>query len=375
MFLVPYYILHIIILAAGIVFAWIKVSKLRNTSATYNPRLLPFAYFSLSSWILGALQYVILAASPFISFPSDFFLDTGRWLDVTQIALWACAILSLHSKQVPRNLCNLTFPKIFPIVIAFALLTHRTEVLTSDLFGHIEGVLGAAIFTVVAISMWKWRLNKFYAAAFLIHGYSQWIWRFLWSIPSPETHFAAALAFPLWRMALFAAWIALVSAMLKLRITISSTGDDLANERKVVNNTLSGLHFEKFRATTSESLPHLPRRTRTLFAEQCDIFILIIGEQYGPLIETEGISIVEVEYKVAHAQNPEKILLYVKDGVNREPRLEEFIQRVKDSERGHVMSSFTTPEDLHGKIQHDLSRWLTFEVKPKTHSKEKFIRV
>lgn len=374
MFLVPYFILHIIFLVAGIGFAWSKISKLRDTSATYNLRLLLFAYFSLSAWILVAWQYVILGASPFIPFPSDFF-DAGWWLDLTEIGLWACAVFSLHSKQVPRIWCNLTLFKVLPIVIAFALLTYRMEVLTSDLFRSIEGVFGAAIFLVVAISMLRWRLSKIYAVAFIVHGYFQWIWLFLWIPSSPATHFAATLAFPLWRVALFVAWIALLSAMLKLRITISSTEDDLANERKVVNETLNGSLFEKFGAITFESLPRSSRWTRTLFAEQCDIFILIIGEQYLPLIEPEGVSVVEIEYKVAYAQNPEKILMYVKDGVDREPRLEEFIQRVMHSDCGHAIFSFTTPADLNGRIQNDLSRWLTFEVKPRNNSKEKLIRV
>ena len=232
MFLAAYYILHIIILVAGIVCAWKKVSELGNTSATYNPSLLAFVYFSLSAWILGILQYAILAASPFITFPNDWFLNTGRWLDLMQIALWGCAVISLTSKQVPRTFLNLTLPKIFPPVIAFALLTFRKEVLTSDLFGHIEGVAGFVVFTVVAISMWQWQLNKFYIAIFLIHAYSQWLWKFLWFIPSPEAYFTASFAFPLWRGALFVAWLALVSAMCKPRITIGFAGDDLANEER-----------------------------------------------------------------------------------------------------------------------------------------------
>ena len=36
-----------------------------------------------------------------------------------------------------------------------------------------------------------------------------------------------------------------------------------------------------------------------------------------------------------------------------------FLKRLQDFEHGYFRSLFTTPEDLHEKIQRDIGRWLT----------------
>jgi hypothetical protein len=216
MFLKAYYFLSLIPFALAIVFAGITVSKLRNTLGTYEVRLLSFAYFSLSAWILGALQFLILLASLFSPFPNVFLLDTGLWLSITQNALWASAVLSLHSKQFPRISDTLPLYKIFPIVIAFALLTYRTTFLTSEVFTYIDAVSTTVIFMIFACWILQSRLSKTFAAVLFIHGYSQWIWRSLWFTPWDGAQFAIVLAFPLWRIALLVAWIRFLSAMLQI---------------------------------------------------------------------------------------------------------------------------------------------------------------
>jgi hypothetical protein len=75
--------------------------------------------------------------------------------------------------------------------------------------------------------------------------------------------------------------------------------------------------------------------------------------------------VVQFEYEVARAQNPEKILVYVKDSVEREPRLLEFLAKVQDFESGYFRFSFTTPEELYERIHKDIARWLVSQVKHK----------
>jgi len=388
MFLIAVYILSLIVFAVAIVFAWMTVSRLRNTSATYNARLLPFAYFSLTSWILAVLQCTLLVTSSLISFPGEFRLATGLWLALMQNVLWAAAVLSLYSKQFSGISQRLPIFVVFPTVVAFAFPTYRIGVLTSETFIYIDAVLASTIFVVFAVSLVQWRLSKVFAVAFLAHGYSQWIWRSLWFTPWAETQRAILVAFPLWRIALLVVWIRLISAMLEraqrsyqevakdigrlavptplktIKVMISSTISDLAQERDAAESAIRALHLTTFRAEQLGSLSLPPRKICQLMAEQCDIFILIIGERYGHIIEPEGISVVEFEYEVARAQNPGKILVYVKDGVNREPRLEAFLKRLQDFGHGHFTSMFT-PEDLYEKIQRDTARWLTSNVKQK----------
>jgi hypothetical protein len=98
-------------------------------------------------------------------------------------------------------------------------------------------------------------------------------------------------------------------------------------------------------------------------AEQCDIFVLIIGERYGYRIESIGMSVVEFEYGVARNENPKKILVYVKEDVDREPELIPFLERVEHFQKGLFRTLFTTPDDLRDKVQADIARWLVSHVK------------
>lgn len=209
-FFAVYYILNVIAFAATLVFA---VSKLRKPSVTQNTYLSPFVYFSFTAWVLGAFQYVILIASLFSPSPSEFVRDTGLWLGFMQSALWATAVLSHYSEQFSRVSETLSPLEIFLIVIAFALLTYRTPVLTSEIFTLIDGVVAAIIFMTVAIWIWQRRLSNKLAAIFLIYGYSQSIWRSLWFTPLTGAKFALLLAWPLWRLAFLFAWIRLISVM------------------------------------------------------------------------------------------------------------------------------------------------------------------
>lgn len=229
MFFKIYYVLTLMPLVGAIVRAGIIVSRLQNTPATRDVRLLSFAYFSLSALILGTLQHVILLASLFSSSPSVFFLNTGLWLGVTQNALWITAILSLQSKQFLRISDTLTFIKIFLIVIAFALLTYPTVALTSEMFTYIDAVSTAVIFMIFAYWIRQWRLSKKVAAVLLIHGYSQGIWRSLWIAPlSSWAQFTFLLAFPLWRITLLFAWMRLIPAMLQIQQEVVGDSERLA---------------------------------------------------------------------------------------------------------------------------------------------------
>jgi hypothetical protein len=61
----------------------------------------------------------------------------------------------------------------------------------------------------------------------------------------------------------------------------------------------------------------------------------------------------------ALAQNPDKILLYVKDRVSRDAELIEFLKRLEAFNVGFYRSLFKTPEELYEQIQKDIARWLT----------------
>ena len=194
--------------AVAIAFAWGAVPKLRKTSATYNARLLPFAYYSLGSWFFWALQYVVLIASPFISTQTDFFASVGLSLRVLQNACWGSAVLSLSLQKFSPMW--VAAPLIVAVAVAF-----RPEVITSAPFAFIDAVSGAVIFTAFAYSIKQLGQSRIFAGAFAVHALTQWIWRSLWFSPSANTHFWLLIAFPLWHIALLFAWVTLISAIVE----------------------------------------------------------------------------------------------------------------------------------------------------------------
>jgi hypothetical protein len=144
-------------------------------------------------------------------------------------------------------------------------------------------------------------------------------------------------------------------------VMISSTVKDLVQERDAVARAISALGLKGFQAEKFGSLPYPPREVCASMAQRCDVFILIAGEEYGFILD-EGISAVEFEFDVAHDQNPKKILVYVKDRVNRDPRLTKFLERLQDFDGGYTRSLFLTPEELYEKVLPDIVRCLLLEA-------------
>ena len=376
-----------------LVFACLAVFKLQSSPDSYSARLFTFAYFSLAAWIFWVFQYVLTL--PFLIPPRFAFLTTALWLGIVQNALWTCAALSFSFKPhsfKPFPLKSLTFPLLVVVAGIFAVVAYRTGILNSPTFNDyvtsVDGIWNFASFTILGISLFQLGYSKRFAEAFLIHGFTQWIWRLLLISPWAAT-LAVQLAFPTWRIFLFIMWTRLISEMAKttetadqkiaqvsnqapggtqrqtssnllvtLKVMISSTVEDLGPEREAADRAITGLKLTRFRAETLGSFPHSPEVICALMAEQCDVFILIIGERYGYEIKSRKISVVEFEYDIARKQNRGKILVYIKEGVTREPRLADFVKRLEDFESGHFRTLFKTPEELTAKIQSDVARWI-----------------
>jgi signal transduction histidine kinase len=306
-----------------------------------------------------------------------------------QNALWFSAVLSLYPKQLTRK--SLSFPVLLMFSVVIGSISSHTAILTSQWLTITDAVSSFVVFTAFVLWLLQWRLSKIIVGAFFLHGCSQWIWRSVWFTPLAGTQIATLLAFPVWRSLLLLAWIRLVSAMveraeaslkevataveqLKLpnplntfEVMISSTLKDLGRERDAAEVAILGMHLSRFRAEKLGSVGLSPRELCELMAKECDILVLIIGERYGHIIEPEGISVVEFEYNVARDHDHGKILVYVKDVLRDDKQLIQFLERVQKFNDGHVMWSFSTPEQLAEQIPPDIMRWLTSHVKPKNN--------
>jgi hypothetical protein len=90
----------------------------------------------------------------------------------------------------------------------------------------------------------------------------------------------------------------------KLRLFVSSTMRDLANERDAVCRRLDSFNFEAVNAEAwlPTGMKTWPRIAQEI--ESSDVFVLILGERYGWIPQTgpqshEGLSVTHLEYKQA----------------------------------------------------------------------------
>ena len=349
-------VLFAAVVAVVIVFACRKVWRGRNTAA--NAWMLPFARFSIGAWILWILQHGILVAGSFGLLSNESLRSASLLPAILKSILWIVAISSLHAKLFSR--VSLTLPPLALISIGVALVVYQFPTLTSDPLVHMIGAASVAtIFTLLAASIWSIRLNRLYPIVFCLHGFSTVVWYYMFSKPSISIQMSV-IVFSFWHAVVAFTWLLLVSEMLvRFRVMIASTIRDLGPERAAAGRAIRDLNLQGLRSETIGSRPYNPESLCKLWAEQCNVFILIIGGSYGHRITSTGKSVVEFEFEVAREKDPGKILVYVKDGVTREPKLQEFLDRLQDFKDGYVLDSpFHTPEELETKVRRDVQRWL-----------------
>lgn len=78
--------------------------------------------------------------------------------------------------------------------------------------------------------------------------------------------------------------------------------------------------------------------------ESADVFVLLLGPRYG-WVAPSGLSVTEEEYDAARSRHL-PILVFVHDGVSREPRQQRFVDTVEDYIKGHFRKSFRSLNDL-----------------------------
>ncbi len=153
----------------------------------------------------------------------------------------------------------------------------------------------------------------------------------------------------------------------KYQIFISSTYDDLKEERKKVQDTiLSMYHFpigmEMFSAADEEQWEIIKETI-----ESSDYYVLIIANRYGTLIEEGedvGISYTEKEYRYAKSRNI-PILAFIIDksvprnekqlesSIKSQRKLKKFIEEVKT---GRMVQWWESGDDLASKVMNSLNK-------------------
>lgn len=141
----------------------------------------------------------------------------------------------------------------------------------------------------------------------------------------------------------------------RLRVFISSTIDELKEERRLARAAIEGLRLIPV-LFESGARPHPPRELYRAYLDQSDIFIGIYASSYGWVAPDMAISGLEDEYRLC---GPRPKLIYLKQGgTPREARLEELLRSIKDSDAVSYQK-FSTAEQLAALVQNDLAIMLS----------------
>lgn len=140
----------------------------------------------------------------------------------------------------------------------------------------------------------------------------------------------------------------------RLRVFVSSTMQELAEERAAARKAVQGLHMSPI-LFESGARPHPPRDLYRAYLEQSDIFVGIYWQSYGWIAPEMDISGLEDEYRLARGKPK---LIYVKTPApGRDARLEELLDRIRDD--GVSYQKFTRATELKQLVENDLALLLT----------------
>ena len=141
----------------------------------------------------------------------------------------------------------------------------------------------------------------------------------------------------------------------RLRIFVSSTLSELADERRAVSRAISALRLTPVMFEVG-ARPHPPQDLYRAYLAQSDVFVGLYWQQYGWVGPGMEISGLEDEFQLSRALPR---LLYVKTPApDREPRLAELLAGVA-AEGSESYRHFRTPGELGRLVRDDLAMLLS----------------
>ena len=140
----------------------------------------------------------------------------------------------------------------------------------------------------------------------------------------------------------------------RVRVFVSSTMRELADERRAVRDAVVGLRLTPILFETG-ARHHPPRELYRAYLAQSDVFVGIYWQQYGWVAPEESVSGLEDEYLLSGAKPK---LIYVKSAEHRDTRLEDLLDRVRNDD-GVAYKHFDHVDELADLVADDLAVLLT----------------
>jgi predicted ATPase len=137
----------------------------------------------------------------------------------------------------------------------------------------------------------------------------------------------------------------------RLRVFVSSTLGELAEERLAVRRAVERLHLVPVMFEMG-ARPHPPRELYRAYLEQSHVFVGVYWQRYGWVAPGEGVSGLEDEFRLADGL-PQ--LLYLKHPApDREPALSDLLRRVQERDQASYRR-FSTVDELEEMVAQDLA--------------------
>jgi predicted ATPase len=140
----------------------------------------------------------------------------------------------------------------------------------------------------------------------------------------------------------------------RLRIFVSSTLQELAEERQAVKEAIQRICLTPVMFELG-ARAHPPRDLYRAYLAQSDVFVGIYWQRYGWVAPSETISGLEDEYGLARAMPK---LIYIKRAETREERLQGLISRIQNDDKVSYRP-FRDAAELKQLVQDDLALMLT----------------
>lgn len=135
-----------------------------------------------------------------------------------------------------------------------------------------------------------------------------------------------------------------------LRVMISSVRRGLAAERDSIAPVLPIMGYQPVRFEDATAQPVPPRAVCVELVSSSDIYLLLLGEQYGDAMPDTGLAPTAEEWSVARNLG-KPVVVFRRRGGAPEPRQAEFIAAVEAYEHGAFRDSFQDVPELLRKLK------------------------
>lgn len=147
----------------------------------------------------------------------------------------------------------------------------------------------------------------------------------------------------------------------RLVVFLSSVRRGLEQERDNLPALIGAIGHEckRFEDYTAQPVPS--RQACLRGVDQADVYLLLLGGRYGEPVFDSGLSPTEEEFTRTR-QRGIPMLVFVKQGIEVEPRQQAFIEQVEDYTSGRFRAGFTSAVDLQPKVASALTELAAQQV-------------